>query len=77
MKHRCSPVFRPWITQGLPSLHGMPASTVRYAGGLLGAAIDRAGLPPVTGDASLAVNLGTLDGTASFTSLRVHTRGTR
>ena len=50
--------------------------TVRYAGGLLGAAIDRAGLPPVTGDTSLAVNLGTLDGTASFTSLQVHTRGT-
>ena len=52
-----------------------PSGTVRYAGGLLGAAIDRAGLPPVTGDASLAVNLGSLDGTASFTSLRVHTRG--
>ena len=53
-----------------------PLGTVRYAGGLLGAAIDRAGLPPVTGDTSLAVNLGTLDGTASFTSLQVHTRGT-
>ena len=52
-----------------------PSGTVRYAGGLLGTAIDRAGLPPVTGDASLAVSLGSLDGTASFTSLRVHTRG--
>ena len=50
--------------------------TVRYAGGLLGAAIDRAGLPPVTGDTSLVVNLGTLDGTTSFTSLEVYTRGT-
>ena len=50
--------------------------TVRYVGGLLGAAIDRAWLPPVTGDASLAVNLGTLDGAASFTSLEVYTGGT-
>ena len=50
--------------------------TVRYAGGLIGAAIDRAWLPPVTGAASLAVNLGTLDGRASFTSLTVHTEGT-
>ena len=49
--------------------------TVRYAGGLLGAAIDRTGLPPVTGSSSLAVNLGTLDGTASFTSLEVHADG--
>ena len=49
--------------------------TVRYAGGLLGAAIERTGLPPVTGDSSLAVNLGSLDGTASFTSLQVHARG--
>ena len=49
--------------------------TVRYAGGLLGAAIDRTGLPPVTGDSSLAVNLGSLDGTASFTSLQVYARG--
>ena len=30
---------------------------------------------PVTGDATLAVDLGTLDGTASFTSLAVHTGG--
>ena len=49
--------------------------TIRYTGGLLGAAIDRTGLPPVTGDASLAVKLGSLDGTASFTSLQVHTYG--
>ena len=53
-----------------------PSGTVRYAGGLLGAAIGRTGLPPVTGDASLVVNLGSLDGRASFTSLQVHTRGT-
>ena len=50
--------------------------TVRYAGGLLGTALDLARLPPVTGDASLAVDLGTLDGTASFTSLQVHDGGT-
>ena len=49
--------------------------TVRYAGGLLGAALDRAGLPPVLGNANLAVNLGTLDGTASFTSLTVYPNG--
>ncbi|MDE0030019.1 MAG: hypothetical protein OXU42_11535 [Deltaproteobacteria bacterium] len=52
------------------------AGTVRYAGGLIGAAIDRAALPPVTGDASLALDLGTLDGRASFTSLAVHAGGT-
>ena len=52
-------------------LHG----TVRYAGGLLGTALDRSGLPPVTGDANLAVDLGTLDGTASFTSLAVYPDG--
>ena len=51
------------------------SGTVRYAGGLLGAAINRTGLPPVTGDTSLAVNLGSLDGTASFTSLQVYTQG--
>ena len=51
------------------------SGTARYAGGLIGAAIDRASMPPVTGDAALAVDLGTLDGTASFTSLAVHTGG--
>ena len=50
--------------------------TVRYAGGLLGAATGRTGLPPVTGAARLAVNLGSLDGTAGFTSLEVHADGT-
>ena len=54
---------------------GGAAGTVRYTGGLLGAAIGRTGLPPVTGDSLLAVNLGSLDGTASFTSLRVHAHG--
>lgn len=49
--------------------------TVRYAGGLIGTALDRAWLPPVIGDAALAVNLDTLDGTASFTSLTVYTDG--
>ena len=33
------------------------------------------GLPPVLGNANLAVNLGTLDGTASFSSLAVYTNG--
>ena len=51
------------------------SGTARYAGGLIGAALDRSGLPPVTGDANLALDLGTLDGTASFTSLLVHPDG--
>ena len=70
-------------TFGTPSvgdlLQSIPAAdlqgTVRYAGGLLGAALGLTGLPPVTGSSSLAVNLGTLDGTASFTSLAVHDDG--
>ena len=49
--------------------------TVRYAGGMLGAALTRAGLPLVLGNANLAVDLGTLDGTASFTSLTVYPNG--
>ena len=52
-----------------------PSGTARYAGGLIGAALDRRGLPPVTGDAGLALDLGTLDGTASFTSLLVYPDG--
>ena len=51
------------------------SGTARYAGRLIGTALDRSGLPPVTGDASLALDLGTLDGTASFTSLLVHPDG--
>ena len=51
--------------------------TIRYAGGLLGSAVDLAGRPPVTGDASLAVDLATRDGQASFTSLETHTHGAR
>ena len=50
--------------------------TAHYTGGLLGTAIDRAGLPPVIGDSSLAVDFRTLDGAASFTSLKVYTEGT-
>ena len=48
---------------------------VSYAGGLIGAAIDYAWMPPVIGNATLAVDLGTLDGTASFTSLAVYSDG--
>ena len=48
---------------------------VCYAGGLIGAAIDYDWMPPVTGDANLAVDLGSLDGTASFTSLEVTSNG--
>lgn len=53
-----------------------PDGTVRYSGGLLGAVLDRTGLPPVTGDATLSVYLATLDGAASFTSLTVYPDGT-
>ena len=52
-----------------------PLGSVRYTGGLIGAAINRDGMPPVTGDASLSVDLGTLDGAASFTSLALHAGG--
>ena len=49
---------------------------VCYAGGLIGAAIDDDGMPPVTGDANLSVDLANLDGTASFTSLEIASNGT-
>ena len=45
---------------------------VYYAGGLIGAAIELAALPPVTGDANLTVDLDSFDGTADFTSLKVY-----
>ena len=48
---------------------------VRYAGGLIGAALDRPGLPPVTGDAFLAIDVALLTGSASFTSLTVYPDG--
>ena len=51
--------------------------TVRYAGGLIGAAVDRAGLPPVVGDANLSIGLDNLTGKASFTSLQVLSEGER
>ena len=52
------------------------SGTVSYAGGLIGAAIDVDWKPPVIGDAALTVDLGTLEGTASFTSLAVYSDGT-
>ena len=63
------------LLQSFPAADLQARGTVRYAGGLLGAALDRTGLPPVTGSGSLAVDLGTLGGTASFTSLAVHAGG--
>lgn len=71
-------VFGRRTTGGILQSHATDgvAGTVRYAGGLIGAAIDRPALPPVTGDANLALDLGTLDGRASFTSLAVHAGGT-
>ena len=51
------------------------SGTVSYAGGLIGAAIDYDWMPPVIGDAALTVDLGTLDGMASFTSLAVYSDG--
>jgi len=62
------------IGMSYPSAESM--GRVCYAGGLIGAAIDYDGMPPVTGDANLAIDLGTLDGTASFTSLEVASDGT-
>ena len=53
----------------------VPYGTARYVGGLIGAALYRPGLPPVTGDATLAIDLDSLDGLASFTSLLVYPHG--
>ena len=63
------------LLQSFPAADLQVRGTVRYAGGLLGAALGRTGLPPVTGSSSLAVDLGTFGGTASFTSLAVHADG--
>ena len=53
------------------------AGTARYAGGLIGTAVAVPGLPPVHGDANLAIVLDTLEGKASFTSLRTLYDGER
>lgn len=53
------------------------AGTVRYAGGLIGTAMELPGFPPVRGDAHLALVLDTLTGKASFTSLRTLYDGER
>lgn len=53
------------------------SSTVRYTGGLLGVAVDYPGMPSVGGAAHLAVNLATLEGKASFTSLELAYGGKR
>ena len=53
------------------------AGTVRYSGGLVGAAVELPGLPPVHGHANLSVGLDTLTGKASFTSLRTLYDGER
>ena len=51
--------------------------TVRYAGGLIGTAVDIQCLPPVYGDASLSFGLDDLRGKASFTSLETELDGGR
>jgi hypothetical protein len=51
--------------------------TVRYSGGLIGTAVNHAGLPPVYGDANLSVGLESLTGEASFTSLEMAYNGGR
>jgi len=51
--------------------------TVRYAGGLIGTAVDIQCLPPVYGDASLWFGLDDLRGKASFTSLETELDGGR
>ena len=53
------------------------AGTVRYSGGLVGAAVELPGFPPVHGHANLSVVLETLTGKASFTSLRTLRDGER
>ena len=53
------------------------AGTVRYSGGLIGTAIEYRGFPPVYGAANLSVDLDSLTGKASFTSLETLSGGTR
>ena len=60
---------------GDPAAAFSPERKVSYAGRLIGAAVDLPGLPPVLGDASLSFDLESLDGKASFTSLRVWSGG--
>ncbi len=51
----------------------LPASgKAVWNGSLVGVDLGRKRLPPVTGDAELQVDLGTLDGTVQFSNLRVH-----
>ena len=49
---------------------------VTWAGSLIGVDLGSAKLPPVAGDAELRVHLETLDGTATFDHLTVHSDGT-
>jgi len=51
--------------------------TVRYAGGMIGTAVDIQCRPPVYGDASLSFGLDDLRGKASFTSLETELDGGR
>ena len=51
--------------------------TVRFSGGLVGAAVKYPGLPPVYGHANLEVDLESMDGKASFTSLEMAYGGKR
>ena len=53
------------------------AGTVRYSGGLIGTAVEYPGFPPVHGAANLSVDLDSLTGKASFTSLRRLSSGSR
>ena len=53
------------------------AGTVRYSGGLIGTAVELPGFPPVHGDANLWIALDSLNGKASFTSLRTSFKGAR
>lgn len=46
-----------------------------WVGSLLGVDLGQAMLPPVVGDAQLAVNLSTLDGEANFSNLKVAVDG--
>ncbi len=63
-------------TGGLASSYPL-TDTVRYAGGLIGTAVDIQCLPPVYGDASLSFGLEDLRGKASFTSLETELDGGR
>ncbi len=63
-------------TMDLAELHSSDSlGSASWTGSLIGVDLGNAHLPPVFGDAELGVDLASLDGTAEFENLTVHTDG--